>query len=225
MYFRIDRVNLSFRQFVIALGISTITALLGARLVFIIAMLPQMELSINNIIHYTLNGGIVFYGGMLGALAGIPITSRIIGCSSKMVTNMAAPAIPLFHFWARIGCLFAGCCYGIPWPWGVVMQDSAEIIRFPVQFVESICNLVIFVIVIFVEKKSKSYDHNISIYLILYSVCRFILEFFRGDEVRGIWMFGLSTAQIISVLIVGFIVTNKFLVKYMREPILRARQS
>ena len=76
-----------------------------------------------------------------------------------------------------------------------------------------------------VEKKSKSYDHNISIYLILYSVCRFILEFFRGDEVRGIWMFGLSTAQIISVLIVGFIVTNKFLVKYMREPILRARQS
>ena len=200
-YFRIDKADLTFKQYLIYLGACAVGALIGARLLFVIAMLPQMDITLNNIGYYLINGGIVFYGGMLGMILGIFILSRVIHKNFCVVMDIIAPAIPLFHFFARIGCLFAGCCYGIPWGWGVIMMDSPDVIRFPVQIFESMCNALIFVIILVKEHRSNKTDGNTIIYLVLYAICRFILEFFRGDAVRGIWAFGLSTAQMVSLII------------------------
>lgn len=211
MYFRKDKVGLSFKQYLLFLMVSAVFALIGARLIFVIAMLPQIEININNILDYLINGGIVFYGGMLGALLGVVVSAKIWKMSSYEIMDMAAPAIPLFHFWARLGCLFAGCCYGIPWQWGIVIQDSPTVIRFPVQFFESVCNLAIFISILLVERRRGTYEGNLLIYFLSYAICRFALEFFRGDMVRGIWAIGLSTAQIISLLIIFVFVTKHLL--------------
>ncbi len=201
-YFRIDIAGLSFKEYLIDLIACAIGTLVGARLMFVIAMLPQIEITFNNILHYLINGGIVFYGGMLGLILGVYVFSSIFHRDFSMIINVMAPALPMFHFFARIGCLFAGCCYGIPWNWGVIMQDSPDVVRFPVQVFESICNAAICVIIITREHRRKTCEGNIKVYLILYAICRFVLEFFRGDSVRGIWFFGLSTAQIVSLIIV-----------------------
>lgn len=201
LYFRIERIDLSFKEYLVCLSICTVSALLGSRIMFVLAMIPQIEITVSNILYYMINGGIVFYGGMLGVLLGVCLFSKIRKKNTKAIMDTIAPAIPLFHFWARIGCLFAGCCYGIPWSWGVIMQDSPDVIRFPVQFVESVCCLLIFIILLYREKKNK-WDNNIFVYLIAYGICRFLLEYFRGDTIRGIWSIGMSTAQIVSAIII-----------------------
>ena len=222
MYFRKDKVGLTFKLYLLYLMVSAVFALIGARLIFVIAMLPQIEININSILGYLINGGIVFYGGMLGSLLGVTVSAKIWKMQSDEIMDMAAPAIPLFHFWARLGCLFAGCCYGIPWHWGVVMQDSPKVIRFPVQFFESVCNLIIFISILLVERRHGTYEGNLRRYLLSYAICRFVLEFFRGDTVRGIWPIGMSTAQIISLLIVLAIVSKSlFYRKYKTDNVLQ----
>ena len=164
-------------------------------------------------------GGMVFYGGFLGGLAGLAIHCRF----SKYVTfkgmiDIYAVCIPLFHVFGRIGCFFAGCCYGIEWSWGFITYTNTinpsvnGVVRFPVQLFEALCNVIIFLILLILYKKDRLENRLIFLYMILYPVCRFILEFFRGDEIRG-FIFGISTSQFISILLfaaatAGFIITS-----------------
>ena len=75
---------------------------------------------------------------------------------------------------------------------------------FPMQIVEAICNFMIFLVLLVTYKKFIGTYKTIGLYLILYSIVRFTLEFFRGDLIRGIY-FSLSTSQWISIvlLIIG----------------------
>lgn len=200
VYFRTDTIGISFSEYILCLFICAVCSLSLARLLFVVAMIPQIEITIENIAYYFVSGGIVFYGGMIGVLVGVVLFCKIRKKESILMLDSIAPAIPLFHFWGRIGCLFAGCCYGLPWSWGVIMRDSPDVIRFPVQFIEGVCCLGIFLALIIKEKKHGR-KWNICIYLISYAICRFVLEYFRGDTVRGIWWGMLSTAQIVSVII------------------------
>ena len=169
---------------------------------FVIGILPSLEkISPSIILHYLLNGGIVFYGGMLGLLLGVFVVAKCRKESPGKMLNFIAPAIPLFHGVARIGCLLSGCCYGIPCHFGVRMIQSPEIVRFPVQLVESFCDFLIFSGILIYQKRTNERSHSLEIYLVSYAVCRFVLEFFRGDTVRGLWLFGISTSQIVSILI------------------------
>ena len=202
LFYRMNKFEITYRQLACYLVIGIICLLIGSRIMFAIAMIPTMEngFSLGEFVGYLINGGIVFYGGMIGGLAGIAITAKLRKENLNHMYAFAAPAFPLFHAWARLGCLFGGCCYGIEWPWGVVMAASPEIVRFPVQFVESMCDALIFIAILIYEHKYPKGIKGIYIYLFSYAVCRFILEFFRGDQIRGIWGI-LSKAQIISVVI------------------------
>jgi phosphatidylglycerol:prolipoprotein diacylglycerol transferase len=81
--------------------------------------------------------------------------------------------------------------------------QGEDLVRFPVQFVEALCNLLIFAVLSCYKSRFCTENHSIEIYLSSYAVCRFVLEFFRDDSVRGIWIWGLSTAQIISLCILA----------------------
>ena len=158
----------------------------------------------------------MFYGGLLGLLGSVALVAKIKNDELNHIYNYMAPAIPLFHAWARIGCLFAGCCYGKEWNWGVVMAATPDIIRFPVQVAESICNVLIFITLLIYEKHHREEKHTLVVYLILYAVCRFILEFFRGDQERGIWGI-ISTAQIISLGILFFLCIRVLVKKKVKQ--------
>lgn len=203
LFFRMERFDIDFGMLIFYIIIGTIGLLLGSRLMFIISCIPKLiiDFSISKLAQYIFNGGIVFYGGLLGALTAIETCSKIKKQDTRKIFNYFTPAFPLFHVWGRIGCFFGGCCYGKPWNWGLPMAADPETVRIPVQLMESLCNIIIFIGLILYEKRSKK--ENISllpIYLVSYAFCRFILEFFRGDSLRGLWGV-LSTSQIISIII------------------------
>ena len=162
-------------------------------------------------------GGTVFFGGLMGGLLGGFITAQLMKLPLGEYADMLTPAIPLFHVFGRIGCFLAGCCFGVESNFGVVFQNSliAEangVRRLPIQLVESALNLLLFLLLAYLLKKNKWQGRLLPLYIILYSVMRFILEFWRGDTARG-FVLGISTSQFISltliILCVLFLVIQK----------------
>ena len=152
-------------------------------------------------------GGMVFYGGFLGGLASIPIYCKF----DKRVTrgqmfDLYAVLVPLFHVFGRIGCFLGGCCYGIESPFGFTVHGNElnpginDVCRLPVQLIESGCNLLIFLLLFYLYRKRIMENRIIFLYMLIYPVVRFTLEFFRGDEIRG-FVSGLSTSQWISIFV------------------------
>ncbi len=155
---------------------------------------------------FVIFGGSVFYGGMIGAVVIAYIYIRKNKLNSLEYMSAAVMGIPLFHFFGRLGCFFSGCCYGIEWSKGITYHYSAieaanEVARFPVQLIEATVNIVLFLVMLYVYTKTKYKLKTMYIYFLLYPSCRFVLEYFRGDEYRGFFL-GLSTSQIISIILI-----------------------
>ena len=153
-------------------------------------------------------GGSVFYGGLIGGLISSYIYIKKTKLDMNVVGDLCAPIIPLFHMFGRIGCFLTGCCYGIQSNIGITYKHALielanGVSRFPIQLVEASYNLLLFIILIIFYRKDKFKGKLIHIYLILYSIGRFIFEFFRGDTYRG-FIFGISTSQFISILLLLF---------------------
>ena len=206
-------------------AICAVFAVVISRIVFVISFIPSMDqVTINGLLNYLFNGGIVFYGGLFGVLLGIVVVSKKKKTNTKEVLDLVAPAFPLFHSIARIGCLMAGCCYGVEWSWGVILADDPEIVRFPVQLMESLCNILIFTALITLQHKQNSYKNSLKIYLCCYAVCRFVLEFYRGDTVRGIWKSGLSTSQYISLVLLGWCIFDMLKIRFKNKAVLMKKR-
>lgn len=155
--------------------------------------------------------GMVFYGGLFGAIIAVAVYTYVNKETPKAdVFDVFAVVVPLFHAFGRVGCFFAGCCYGVESKFGFVTYLNASpahygISRFPVALFEAFVNLLIFVLLLCLFKKKKLYGKLVFLYLGIYAVARFVLEFFRGDKIRG-FALGFSTSQLISLLVVFFLV-------------------
>ena len=181
---------------------------LGAKLLYIITNIPFLIKNAQNFdlstVEQLFRGGFVFYGGLIGAVIGIFIYSKQFKVSFKSLLLTLIPTVPLIHSIGRIGCFLAGCCYGIEYNgFGHVIfhnTPSAPVNTplFPTQILESICNLLIFIVLIITYKKYSGTYKTIILYCILYSVVRFSIEFLRGDLIRGLWL-NISTSQWISI--------------------------
>ena len=148
--------------------------------------------------------GMVFYGGLYGGLLFGVLFAKKKKYPVREMTDVFAVLVPLFHVFGRVGCFFAGCCYGVKWQYGisgrVIVGDVKEYAkRLPIQLVEAGMLLVIFSVMLWLFAKNKCRQKLIFVYLCTYAVIRFVLEFFRGDEVRGFFL-TLSTSQWISIL-------------------------
>ena len=160
----------------------------------------------------TLLSGGVFYGGLIaGALFAVWYI-RLHHLPFWKVVDIYSPAISLGLGVGRIGCFAAGCCYGKPTTsaWGVVFTNplSHEVTGvplgvplYPTQPIMSLTSFSIFAILMW-RYSRKSRDGEIFVlYLALYAVARFFIEFLRGDEDRGfVFHHLLSTSQFIAIL-------------------------
>ncbi len=151
-----------------------------------------------------ISSGMVFYGGLYGGLLAGFLWIRKRKHPIGLFADVFAVVIPLFHAFGRVGCFFAGCCYGVEWEhgiWGRVLNSGERemIPRFPVQLVEASLLLVLFFVLLVLFLKGKVQGRLMAVYLFAYAVLRFTLEFFRGDTIRGHFLF-LSTSQWISLL-------------------------
>lgn len=150
-------------------------------------------------------GGMVFYGGLFGALVGAAWYMKSLNLPHNPYMDVIAFCIPLFHGFARIGCFLGGCCYGVEWQYGVVFRNSLEasangVPRFPVQLLEAGLEFLLFAVILLLFIKNKLSGRLIYLYLLSYSVIRFFDEFLRGDKIRG-FVGPLSTSQFISVIL------------------------
>jgi len=168
----------------------------------------------------------VFYGGLIGGFIAMLLFCRGFKIPMLPVADLFAPALAVAHGLGRVGCFFAGCCYGVPvrasHPFAVVFPPfslgaPSGVPLLGVQLVEAVCLFILAAILIFVYKKTAGTGLAVCVYGLLYSVLRFILEFFRGDLVRGVYGW-FSTSQYISiVLFVVSVVFACFIVRKLRH--------
>lgn len=159
--------------------------------------------------------GITFYGGFFGGIIAMYVQISLNDSKTQYSIQewfdiLVQPFIS-FHFFGRIGCFLAGCCYGKPTDsiLGVYFPDNIPAGIFhdnekclPTQLFEALSLIIIFLIV---QRCRKKFD----VYIALYAVARFIIEFFRGDYRGGLFNL-LSPAQVISVTII-FIIAIKYM--------------
>jgi len=153
-------------------------------------------------------GGSVFYGGLIRCII---VCYILVKKDRKNIVfiDIIAVNIPVFHFFGRIGCFLGGCCYGIPSNIGFKYTknpiiEANGIIRFPTPLLEALFNLILFLILNYLFLNGKYKNKIIFLYLVMYAIGRFFIEFLRGDLYRGMWLF-FSTSQIISILIILFL--------------------
>ena len=187
-----------------------VSALLGARLLYVIVEYRYFLDSPLEIFKFW-KGGLVFYGGLiLGVLISLWYLKRNQMPMWK-TADLLAPSIALGQLIGRWGCFFAGCCYGkkTDVAWGITFTDPRslaplEISLHPTQVYLSLNAVFIFMFLMWLSKR-KVFDGQILwSYGILYSIGRFVIEYFRGDD-RGFPVEQvLSTSQFVGVFVFSF---------------------
>ena len=139
-------------------------ALVGAKVVYLITILPQLiehaaELSFYDWMQLLFSGGMVFYGGLYGGLFMAMRYCRRYGADFRLYGSFFAPLIPLFHAFGRVGCFLAGCCWGVECGWGVVYTESLSapngVSLLPIQLIESACLLALFVALLLIDRSQR----------------------------------------------------------------------
>lgn len=182
-------------------------AMLGAKLLYLLTIIPvlvknwDLLMQDTNLLLQLLLNGMVFYGGLFGGILTAFLYCHKYAIPFETLAAIATPAIPLFHTFGRIGCFFAGCCWGIEIPWGIPFQHSLGapngIPLLPIQLVEAGGNLLLFFALAALSHLLRRKWLVLPIYIASYACMRFVLEFFRGDLIRGVFL--LSTSQWIAL--------------------------
>lgn len=162
-----------------------------------------------------LRSGGVFYGGLIGAVLTGYFLMRRYNLPWWKTADACAPGIAIGNFFGRQGCFAAGCCWGKPTtlPWGVKFTELGHEVTgvptdaylHPTQLYESFAMLLVFFFLLWLHKHRRFSGQVILFYTLLYSVIRFGIEFLRDDprgDVFGLTtLTGLSTSQIISIVV------------------------
>jgi phosphatidylglycerol:prolipoprotein diacylglycerol transferase len=170
-------------------------------------------------------GGLVFYGGFIGAVLTSVYYIRKHRQSFLRVADVFMPGLALGHAIGRLGCFAAGCCYGRPTDpnaWYAVIFPSNAYSLAPVgvpliasQLLESAAALVIFLALVFFARRKKFDGEIFLLYLVFYSVSRAFLETLRGESVQGFLIpHVLSTSQAISI---GLVILAAFLYARLKK--------
>jgi phosphatidylglycerol:prolipoprotein diacylglycerol transferase len=193
-----------------------VCGIVGARLTYVLLNFGEFKNNFLSIFKLW-EGGLVYYGGFIVVLAYGVFYTRKNKISLTRLADIFAPAILLGHFFGRIGCFMAGCCYGKVCSWGVTFTHSHSLAPtgvplYPTQLFEAFGNLILFFVVHRYNQKPHTAGTTFSLYLILYSVMRFVIEFFRGDD-RGAYIMYFSPSQIVSICLFTLGITFFYLLR------------
>lgn len=175
----------------------------GAKLLYVLVSLPAFLADPLSVLG---NEGFVVYGGIIGG-----VCAALVYCRRKKIFfldyfDLLAPSVALAQGFGRIGCFLSGCCYGretdsvlgVVFPAGSMAPAGVKLL--PTQLFSSAGDFLIAAILLLYARKNKHRGNVGALYLLLYGVGRFLVEFLRNDF-RGV-ILGLSTSQFISIFIV-----------------------
>jgi phosphatidylglycerol:prolipoprotein diacylglycerol transferase len=192
LFWLVRRSNLKKIESDLAFDLSLVlmfSALIGARLFHVIYDEPALYREDLNRIFKVWFGGFVFYGGMLAAIISGIIWVNLRKQDLFFWLDFFAPMGAFAYSFGRLSCVLAGCCYGKEahnLPWAITnkaLQDG--VLRHPTQWYAVIWELLVLVILLFIEKKQFLKKGNLFfIWIILHGSGRIIMERFRVDP-RG----------------------------------------
>lgn len=202
---------------------SAVCGVIGARIVYVIQNWSSEFASDPLAVFTVWKGGLVFYGGLILAIAGLGVYAWKKGEKILSLFDFCAVLLPLGHAFGRVGCFFHGCCFGgtcdpafgVRFPrlspaW--VHQVRGELISpystqalpvWPTQLFEAAGCFLLALGLWFCYRKMRHFAGlTCGVYAIAYALLRFVIECFRDDP-RGATLFGLSFSQMISIGLIG----------------------
>jgi phosphatidylglycerol:prolipoprotein diacylglycerol transferase len=210
--------NIDLKVFADFIFYLMLLSLLGAKVLLLLTNLGYY-LKYPAEIQYLLTSGGTFFGGLIagGVFAVWFIRRHKLGF--RMLGDIAGPSLALGHFFGRLGCFAAGCCWGreaAHFPLAVTFASAKanqltgvplHTALYPTQLFEALFNLLNFAVLFFAYRKRAFKGQVFALYVLNYSLIRFVGEYFRGDPDRG-YVFGgmdaplasLSVPQLICVI-------------------------
>lgn len=178
--------------------------ILGAKLLFILVEIKAILADPSILLDIT--HGFVVYGGIIGGIGVGYLYCKIRKLEFLRYFDLVMPSIAIAQGFGRVGCMFAGCCYGRETDsWFHVIYETSEfapngVELIPTQMIMALLNFAHFFILAFLAKKVLKYSGQVAgSYLVFYSIGRFFLEFLRNDPRGNVNT--LSTSQFISLFI------------------------
>lgn len=190
---------LAVRWLIQKLLIILVAAGICGRLVSVVIMMAQEKLTFA---YCFIHGGFVYYGALTGGMTAGALLCIHDRKNILEMTDIALSSLPLGQAIGRLGCYLNGCCYGRETSsyFSVMYPVNGMPVRvYPTWFMESFCCFVLWYFLAHIKMRHSG--ETTAIYLIAYGIIRYIIEWFRGDLVRGV--FGrLSTSQAFSAVAV-----------------------
>jgi phosphatidylglycerol:prolipoprotein diacylglycerol transferase len=185
-----------------------VSGFLGSKILFILTILPEV-ISNPSILKDVWSGWVV-YGSIIGGAIGIALMCRVKKLDFWQYIDLTAPSMALAQGFGRVGCLLAGCCYGIrtSLPIAITFHNSDfapnNVPLMPTQIMSSILDFINAGVLLWLDSRKKAEGETLGWYLVFYSVGRFFLEYLRGDLERGsVGIFSTSQFIAIGTLAVG----------------------
>jgi phosphatidylglycerol---prolipoprotein diacylglyceryl transferase len=197
--------------------LAVVLGILGGKLLYIITELKHFIAEPSML--KDIGSGFVVYGAIIGGALGVYLYCKRKGWQVLRVFDLTIPAVALAQGFGRIGCFFAGCCYGKPTNMtiGVEFKNSlyapvGEHLH-PTQIYSSVFDFCLAFFLLWYARKERENGRVFSMYVIIYSIGRFFVEFLRNDLRGNVWVF--STSQFISIftLILGIVIFNLHKIK------------
>lgn len=213
---------------VLDLGIYIIiSALVGAKLLMVIVDFRSFVADPSELVTLARSGG-VFYGGLITAVVVALWYIRRIGLPLWTTCDVFAPGIALGHVIGRMGCFFAGCCWGKPTdvPWAITFTNPyaaanvgtpLNVPLHPTQLYEAGAEAIILGLLLATERRGRPFPgRTFWLYMLLYAFTRFVIEFYRNDPRGAVLMF--STSQFISLVLAPLSIVMLVVLSRRQEP-------
>ena len=200
-YYRAKRMEMKAESVLDLAILCVVMGFLGAKVFFVILSWKQFLTDPLSVLG---SSGLVVYGGII-----FGVVSALIYCKIKNIRffeyfDLLAPSVALAQAFGRLGCFFAGCCYGkeTSLPIGIVFPEGSFAPAggplLPTQLFSSAGDFVIAFVLVRMTGKMRHTGDVGALYLMLYGIGRFCVEFLRTNEQGG--FIGLTTAQLISIV-------------------------
>ena len=187
-----------------------IAAVVGGKF-FMIFEAPGKYLGNPSLLFKNFGNGFVFYGSLIFAVPTVYFFIRRHKLPVFPMLDIIAGTACIVHALGRLGCFFAGCCYGIPTDsfFGMNFKEGNGIDQHlhPTQLYEFTLISAIFLYILWKKQRKEFHGQLFLSYLVLYAIGRGVIEVFRGDEARGYVIDDiLSISQFISLILIAVVI-------------------
>jgi phosphatidylglycerol:prolipoprotein diacylglycerol transferase len=184
-----------------------ISGIIGARLLY---LLQHAAFYIRNPKEIVMlqHGGLSWFGGLIFGSVCACLYIRRKKLAPYKILDIIAPFLALAQAIGRAGCLLNGCCYGLESSFGIYFPVHNAVL-IPTQIYSSFLLLLIYLVLRFLQERPHTQGKIFFTYLLLYSLKRFFIEFWRADNPAFVW--GLTLFQIMSIALFVVALVKLFL--------------